>query len=211
MYAPRPFDVSDLSQLQGLIHERPLGQWVTLADGELLANPVPFLLEPTRGEFGTLVGHVARANPVWEVFSRSVESLVLFQGAQAYVSPAWYASKAAHGKVVPTWNYAVVQARGIPRAIEDATAVRDIVSRLTDRHEAGRAQPWQVADAPAAFTDTLLAQIVGIEIPITRLSGKWKVSQNRPADDRAGVVDGLQSEADAQAQAMAALVARRGA
>jgi transcriptional regulator len=210
MYSPKPFDVTDVSMIQDLIREQALGQWITLAEGELLANPVPFLLDTTRGEYGTLVGHVARANPVWQAFSREVESLVLFQGPQAYVSPAWYASKAVHGKVVPTWNYAVVQARGLPCVIEEPTALRGILAALTDRHEGGRAAPWHLDDAPADFTDTLLTQIVGIEIPLTRLTGKWKVSQNRPAADRAGVVAGLQSEADPQARAMAALVAQRG-
>lgn len=209
MYSPKPFDVADVATLQDLIREHPLGQWITLADGELLANPVPFLLDPTRGEFGTLVGHVARANPVWQAFSREVESLVVFQGPQAYVSPAWYASKAVHGKVVPTWNYAVVQARGMPCVVEEPAALRAILAGLTDRHEAGRPDPWRIDDAPAEFTDALLTQIVGIEIPITRLTGKWKVSQNRPVADRAGVVAGLQSEGDPQARAMAALVARR--
>jgi transcriptional regulator len=210
MYSPKPFDVTDVATLHDLMREQPLGQWITLADGELLANPIPFLLDATRGEYGTLVGHVARANPVWQAFSREVESLVVFQGPHAYVSPAWYASKALHGKVVPTWNYAVVQARGLPRVIEDPAALRGILGSLTDRHEASRADPWRVDDAPAEFTEALLGQIVGIEIPITRLAGKWKVSQNRPAADRAGVVAGLQSEADPQARAMAALVARRG-
>lgn len=210
MYSPKAFDVTDVATLHDLMREQPLGQWITLADGELLANPIPFLLDATRGEYGTLVGHVARANPVWQAFSREVESLVVFQGPHAYVSPAWYASKALHGKVVPTWNYAVVQARGLPRVIEDPTALRGILSSLTDRHEASRADPWRIDDAPAEFTEALLGQIVGIEILITRLAGKWKVSQNRPAADRAGVVAGLQSEADPQARAMAALVARRG-
>lgn len=210
MYSPKAFDVTDVATLHDLMREQPLGQWITLADGDLLANPIPFLLDATRGEYGTLVGHVARANPVWQAFSREVESLVVFQGPHAYVSPAWYASKALHGKVVPTWNYAVVQARGLPRVIEDPAALRGILSSLTDRHEASRADPWRIDDAPAEFTEALLGQIVGIEILITRLAGKWKVSQNRPAADRAGVVAGLQSEADPQARAMAALVARRG-
>jgi transcriptional regulator len=208
MYVPEHHAERDLTVLHALIRAQPLGTWVTQGDGELIANHIPFLLDESRGEHGTLVAHVARANPVWRAFSTSVASVVTFQGAQRYITPSWYASKREHGKVVPTWNYAVVHAHGMPRATLDRDWLHALVSRLTKTHEAARAQPWAVSDAPADFIDRQLQAIVGIEIPITRLVGKWKVSQNRPAADRAGVTAGLLAEEEAGSAEMAALVQR---
>lgn len=208
MYAPAHHAETDLAVLHALIRAQPLGTWVTQGEGELIANHVPFLLDESRGEHGTLVAHVARANPVWRSFSKSVDSVVIFQGAQSYITPSWYASKREHGKVVPTWNYAVVHAHGMPRAILDRDWLHALVTRLTRTHEAARAQPWAVSDAPADFIERQLQAIVGIEIPITRLVGKWKVSQNRPAADRAGVVAGLLERGEAESTEMAALVQR---
>lgn len=203
-YLPAHFEERDLPTLLALIDAHPLASWATTQDGELVVHHVPFRLDRTRGEFGTLVGHVARANPVW----RSPQpSLLVFGGPQAYVSPGWYPSKQVHGKVVPTWNYAVVHARGRPVIREDAASVLRIVSALTDTHEATQAHPWQVGDAPAEFVDQMLRAIVGIEIPIEQLVGKWKVSQNRSAEDRAGVASGLRGAPDGEA--MATLVADR--
>lgn len=202
-YLPSHFEERDLPTLQGFIDAHPLATWATTQDGELVVHHVPFHLDRSRGPFGTLVGHVARANPVW----RSPQaSLLVFGGAQAYVSPGWYPSKQVHGKVVPTWNYAVVHARGTPVVLEDGPSVLRIVSQLTDTHEARQAHPWQVGDAPPEFVEQLLRAIVGIEIPIEQLVGKWKVSQNRSAEDRAGVAAGLQAQPGGDA--MAALVAR---
>jgi len=206
VYLPEHFEERDVGVLHALMRAHPLGTWVTLAGGELLANHLPFLIDAERGEYGTLVGHVARANPVLQRCSRELASLVVFQGPQAYVSPSWYPSKQAHGKVVPTWNYAVVHASGVPHAIEDRDWLHALVSRLTDEHESGRAIPWQVSDAPADFIERTLASIVGIEIPIATLRGKWKMSQNRPPADRAGTAAGLRERGDAQALAVAALV-----
>jgi transcriptional regulator len=204
MYTPKHFEETDLGVLHALMRAHPLATWVTTdADGVLVANHVPFLVDPDRGEHGTLVAHVARANPVWRTGTRSI---VVFQGAQAYISPSWYPGKQDHGKVVPTWNYAVVHAHGTLRAIEDRDWLLRLVTRLTDTHEAGSAAPWKVADAPADYVDQMLKAIVGIEIPIERIEGKWKVSQNRPAVDRLGVADGLSARGDAQAAAMAALI-----
>lgn len=203
-YLPSHFEERDLPTLQALVDAHPLATWATTQDGELVVHHVPFRLDRSRGPFGTLVGHVARANPVW----RSPQpSLLVFGGPQAYVSPGWYPSKQMHGKVVPTWNYAVVHARGTPLVREDAASVLRIVSELTDTHEARQTHPWQVGDAPPEFIEQLLRAIVGIEIPIDQLVGKWKVSQNRSADDRAGVAAGL--GAQAEGEAMAALVASR--
>jgi transcriptional regulator len=204
MYIPKHFEETDLGVLHALMRAHPLATWVTTgADGALMANHVPFLVDPDRGEHGTLVAHVARANPVWRAGTRSI---VVFQGAQAYISPSWYPGKQDHGKVVPTWNYAVVHAHGTPRAIEDRNWLLRLVTRLTDTHEAGSAAPWKVADAPADYVDQMLKAIVGIEMPIERIEGKWKLSQNRPAADRLGVADGLAAQGDAQATAMAALI-----
>ena len=210
MYLPAHFKETRSDVLHTLIRGHPLGTLVTLnAAGELQANPIPFLIDPGPQAHGTLRSHVARANPLWRETRTEVDALVVFQGAQSYVSPGWYPSKAEHGKVVPTWNYIVVQARGRLRAVEDAEWLHALVSRLTERHEAPRAQPWGVGDAPPDYIATMLRAIVGIEIEITDLVGKWKVSQNRSAADRAGVAAGLAAlSGDAQAAAMAAAVAR---
>ncbi|OYU79108.1 MAG: transcriptional regulator, partial [Burkholderiales bacterium PBB5] len=178
------------------LRAHPLGLLVhTDADGAPVANPVPLHLDPTRGPQGTLVGHVARANPVWQqAAGRAV--LVVFQGPQGYISPNGYPSKAQHGKVVPTWNYAVVQARGPLQVLDEAATKHAIVNRLTQQHEATQARPWAVADAPADYIDQMLRAIVGIEIPLQSLVGKFKLSQNRSAQDLGGVTAALQASTD---------------
>ncbi|HWI11229.1 MAG TPA: FMN-binding negative transcriptional regulator [Burkholderiaceae bacterium] len=193
MYLPAHFEESRPELLHALLRRHPLGLLVTQdAAGTLGADSVPFILDadPAGGP-GILRAHVARANPVWREARGDVDALVVFQGPQAYISPAFYPSKAEHGKVVPTWNYVTVQARGRLRAIDDADWLRAFVTRLTERHETPRAQPWAVSDAPAEYIATMLHAIVGIEIVLTALTGKWKVSQNRSAADRAGVARGL--------------------
>jgi len=196
MYLPAHFAESRPEVLATLVRSHPFGLLVTQSgDGGVDANSIPFVLDPgSPGTLGVLRGHVARANPLWQTARGDVDSLVVFQGPQGYVSPAWYPSKAEHGKVVPTWNYVMVQARGKLRAIDDADWLRGFVTRLTERHEGGRDAPWAVSDAPADYVATMLRAIVGIEITLTSLTGKWKVSQNRPAADRAGVVAGLARE-----------------
>ncbi|HEU0202552.1 MAG TPA: FMN-binding negative transcriptional regulator [Burkholderiaceae bacterium] len=210
MYVPAHFEQTDVALLHDLIRAFPLGAWVVSNDGELLVNHIPFLIDPTRGAHGTLVGHVARANPVWQTLSATANAVVIFQGAQGYVSPSWYPSKHAHGKAVPTWNYAVVHAHGTPRAIEERDWLLDLVTRLTATQEARQAVPWKVTDAPADYIERQLASIVGIEMPISKLVGKWKVSQNRPPADRLGVVAGLMARGDETSNAMAALVQKYG-
>ncbi|HUG23555.1 FMN-binding negative transcriptional regulator [Piscinibacter sp.] len=205
MYVPKHFEETDAAVLHRLIESQPLGAWVTTGADGLEANHLPFMLDPQRGPHGTLVGHVARANPAWRSFTAGAECVVIFQGPQAYVSPSWYPSKDAHGKVVPTWNYAVVHAHGVPRAIEDPAWLLALVDRLSRRHEAAQRVPWKVTDAPPGYIEGMLAAIVGIEIPISRIAGKWKVSQNRPEADRLGVVAGLRSKGE---DTMAQLVAR---
>jgi transcriptional regulator len=196
MYLPAHFAESRPEVLAALVRAHPLGLLVTQdGAGGIDANSIPFVLDPdSPGTPGMLRGHVARANPLWQTARGDVDSLVVFQGPQGYVSPAWYPSKAEHGKVVPTWNYVMVQARGKLRAIDDAEWLRGFVTRLTERHEGERAAPWAVSDAPADYVETMLRAIVGIEITLTSLTGKWKVSQNRPAADRAGVVAGFTRE-----------------
>ena len=206
MYLPKHFEETRIEVLHGLIHDHPLGALVTLTAVGLEANHIPFEIDPEPAPFGTLRGHVARANPLWRDFSRDVEALVIFQGPDTYVSPAWYPTKAETGKVVPTWNYAVVHAHGTLRAIDDRAWLRDFVTMLTNRHESGRRDPWKVTDAPDDYIDKQVGAIIGLELSITRLVGKWKMSQNRPAQDRAGVVDGLQREGGEAGRAIADLV-----
>jgi transcriptional regulator len=213
MYLPSHFEETRVDVLHAAIRAQPLGLLITLADAGLRANPMPFLIDSGPTPWGTLRGHVARANPVWQETRDDVQALVMFQGPQAYISPSMYPTKAATGKVVPTWNYVTVQARGRLRAIDDAAWVRGLVERLTLTHESQRAVPWAVGDAPNDYIETMLRAIVGIEIELSSLQGKWKVSQNRNQADRQGVAYGLEQQAngDPQTLAMAQLVARGGA
>jgi transcriptional regulator len=205
MYLPAHFEETRVETLHELIRAHPLGALVTLTPAGLAADHIPFEVDPDPAPFGTLRAHVARANPVWrEAGDREV--LVLFQGPETYISPSWYPTKQETARVVPTWNYAVVHAHGRLRAIEDREWLRAFVTRLTDRHEGQRADRWKVTDAPADYIDRQLGGIVGLEVPIGRLLGKWKVSQNRPAQDRAGVVEGLRRQDDPASAAMANLV-----
>jgi transcriptional regulator len=207
MYLPAHFEETRVETLHELIRAHPLGALVTLTPAGLDANHIPFEVDPDPAPFGTLRGHVARANPVWRE-ARDRDVLVLFQGPETYISPAWYPTKQETARVVPTWNYAVVHAHGRLGAIEDRDWLRAFVTRLTDRHEGQRPDRWKVTDAPADYIDRQLGGIVGIEIPLSRLVGKWKVSQNRPAQDRAGVVEGLRRHGDPPSAAMADLVLR---
>lgn len=209
MFVPEPFEETRVEVLHELIRAHPFGVLVTLNEGNLEANHLPFELDSEPAPFGTLRGHVARANPVWHAHAGANETLAIFQGPQAYISPGWYETKKRTGEVVPTYNYAVVHAYGTLRAIEEREWLRGLVERLTRRHEAGKPAPWEVSDAPSGYIERMLGAIVGLELRITRLVGKWKVSQNRPAADRAGVVEGLRGTDDPQARAMAALVERR--
>jgi transcriptional regulator len=203
MYQPPHFRDDTRTAQHGLIRAYPLGLLVTGGPEGLMANPVPFLLDEA-GSQGTLRAHLARANPQWQALAEAAECLVVFQGPQGYVTPAWYASKREHGRVVPTWNYATVHVWGRPRVIEDTGWLRRQIADLTNLREAPRAAPWAVDDAPAPFVAAQLRAIVGIEIPITRIEGKWKMSQNRPEADRAGVIAGMQTEGETILAAMVA-------
>jgi transcriptional regulator len=187
MYTPSHFEETRLDTLHALIESHPLGTLVTHGAGGLTADHIPFEIGAPTAEapYGTLRAHVARANPLWR--QAGAEVMAVFQGPSAYVSPSLYAEKPVSGKVVPTYNYAVVHAHGVLRAIEDPAWILALLERLTAHHEAPRAAPWAVRDAPPAYIETMLKAIVGIEIPLGRLQGKWKLSQNRPPADQAGV------------------------
>lgn len=196
MYQPPHFVETRLDVLHALIRAHPLGLLVINGPDGPVANPVPFLLDDEVGERGRLRAHLARANPQWRLIAENpgTTALVVFQGVDTYVTPSWYETKRETGKVVPTWNYAMVQARGPVRAIEDPDWIAAQVAALTATHEADRPQPWKVTDAPDAFVQAQIKGIVGIEIEIASLDGKWKVSQNRPIADRVGVAEGLEGE-----------------
>ena len=203
MYLPTHFREDRLDVQHGLVRAHPLGTLITAGPGGLMANPLPFLVDADRGAHGTLRAHLARGNPQLRELAAGGECLVVFSGPHDYVSPSWYATKQASGKVVPTWNFVTVHAWGVPRLMDDAAWLRGLLGDLTDRHERGRPQPWAVDDAPADFIAAQMKAIVGLEIPIARIEGKWKVSQNRSQADRQGVADGLRAQG---AEAMADLV-----
>ncbi len=211
MYIPAAFREDDPAHLRALIRAHPLATLVVQGDGGLVANHLPLLLHERDGRVA-LRGHVARANPLWRSLGDGCPALAVFHGPQAYVSPGWYPSKRVDGRVVPTWNYAVVHAHGTLAAIDDPAWVHGLVCALTDVHEAQQPEPWAVSDAPDDFVEQMVRAVVGIELAVARLEGKWKMSQNRAAADRDGVVQGLRGLGDAADEAFAALVAgaRRG-
>lgn len=206
MYIRQEHRLTDIATMFTLIDEHALGAWVLAGKDGLAANHIPFLLDRSRGPHGTLVGHVARANPVWRALDEAGQSLVIFQGPQGYITPNWYPGKAEHGKVVPTWDYAVVHAHGAARAVEDPAWLVYMLKRLTQVHEAVQPSPWKLEDAPAAYIDKLLRAIVGIEIPIERLEGKLKASQDEASADRLGTLEGLRSMGRHDTTALASLV-----
>ncbi len=201
MYQPPLHREDRLDVQHRLIESHPLGLLISNGPEGILANSIPFLLQRPLGPLGTLQAHMARANPQWQTLDGQ-PVLVVFQGPQSYVSPSFYATKQETGKVVPTWNYAMVQARGVARLITDTSWLDRQIDALTRTHESHRSKPWAVDDTPRAFIETQLRGIVGLEIEIATIEGKWKVSQNRPEADRRGVAAGLAEDAPA----MAALV-----
>ena len=206
LYNPPAFRVDDLAKLFDHIDNTGLATLVTVGPDGPLVSHVPLLLERDTGEKGKLIGHVARANPQWRDSDLAKSAVAIFMGPDAYVTPSSYPSKQQHGRVVPTWNYTVVHARGTLQFFDDPARLRGIVERLTDRHEGRRAAPWKVSDAPARFIDSQLAAIVGFELLVTALEGKYKLSQNRDPADQAGVVAGLAREDDAGSIAVGALM-----
>jgi transcriptional regulator len=206
MYQPSAFREEQLETLHALIRAHPLATLITGGPRGLIANFVPFILADT-GDKGTLRAHMAKANDQVNALSSGADTLVVFHGSNAYITPSWYASKKEHGRVVPTWNYAVVQVRGTPRVIEDSDWLKTQIGALTSAQENERSEPWKVTDAPESFIEGQIRAIIGIEIPILAIEGKWKVSQNRSAADRQGVYEGLQAEGINEE--MAKLVAER--
>jgi len=206
MYLPQAFREERLPVLHDAIRRIVFATLVTAQGDEPEATLLPLLFDDQHGEKGRLLGHVARANGHWKTIGEGRPALVLFQGEQAYVSPTWYPSKQQHGRVVPTWNYVVVEVRGTVRAFDDPSRLRALVGALTNHQESGRESAWKVDDAPADFVAAQLRGIVGIEVTIGEISGKWKMSQNRQAADRIGVAAGLAGEAAPAARAGAAVM-----
>ncbi|MES2535930.1 MAG: FMN-binding negative transcriptional regulator [Pseudomonadota bacterium] len=208
MYLPPAFREDRLEHQHALVRAHPFGLLVIAGSAGLSANPLPFVMYSDEGEFGTLRAHFSRGNPLWTELSAVQECLVVFQGPQHYITPSWYPTKQETGKVVPTWNYATVHAWGAPRVVDDAAWLRRQLEDLTHSQEGARPAPWRVDDAPASFIAAQMNGIIGVEIPIVRIEGKWKVSQNRTEAERQGVIDGLRAEGGAGA-VMAGLVAER--
>ncbi len=209
MYIPPSFAERDVAVMQAFIDAHPLGALVSATPSGLFATHLPLGLHRERGAHGMLQGHVARANPHHELAGDGSEVLVLFTGADSYVTPSLYASKAKDGKVVPTWNYVAVHAHGTLRYVREPAALRRHLEQLTARHEASRAEPWSIGDAPSDYIEKQLGAIVGVEIEITRLDGKWKMSQNRPAEDIEGVIEGLGASEDVRQREVAEIVRER--
>ncbi|MGP0170301.1 FMN-binding negative transcriptional regulator [Pseudomonas sp. NCHU5208] len=204
MYCPAAFRQEDLTALHAQIRASGLALLSSAGQQGLQASHLPLLLEAGEGEFGTLYGHFARANPHWRDLADGAETLVVFSGPEAYVHPGWYPAKAEHGKVVPTWNYIAVHAWGQAEVFDEPERLLQLVSRLSERHEQGRPQPWAVSDAPRDYLDAMLRAIVGFALPIRRLEGKWKLSQNRSTADQAGVRNGLAASANPRERELAA-------
>ena len=205
MYVPPAFKDDDTTSLRAMIRQSRLANLITTTASGLMATPLPLLLDDSVGEHGLLLGHMAKANPQWSS-PPLAEALVIFMGPDAYVSPSFYRTKAETGKVVPTWNYVTVHAYGSVEFFDDPARLLKAVNRLTDRHEGNRTAPWKVSDAPEPYVQSQLRGIVGVEITITRLEGKRKLSQNRNAADREGVIEGLGESPSEAEQAIAALM-----
>lgn len=206
MYLPSRYAESRTEAMHALMHAHPLAHLVTLGTDGLESNPLPFELDDRDGEFGVLRAHAARANPFWRSASRSQDALVIFQGPDAYISPQWYPSKQVDGRAVPTWNYLTVHAYGPLRIVDDRIWLRALLDRLTRTHERHQPVPWRLDEAPADYLEQLLGLVIGIEIPIRRLQGKWKNSQNQPRVNQLGVMSGLQQQANPDANALAHVI-----
>jgi transcriptional regulator len=208
MYVPPAFREDDLPSIHQVMRDARLANLVTATADGIIATPLPMFVDEREGDKGTLYGHVARANPQWKA-APTCEGLAIFMGPDAYITPSWYVTKQETGKVVPTWNYVTVHAYGPVEFFDDADRLLDVVTRLTNLHEQVRAAPWAVSDAPADFIKSQLRGIVGIRMPITRVDAKRKMSQNRNAADRAGVIEGL-AESDRLGDLVASALVPRG-
>jgi transcriptional regulator len=209
MYVPALYKEDRVAVIHDAIRKYGFGTLVTASEQELEASHLPMLIDPEPAPFGTVLGHVARANPQWRRVKPGIEALAIFLGPNTYITPSWYPTKRQTGKVVPTWNYLAIHAYGTLSFFDDRDELRAHVSKMTDTHEAPREAPWAVSDAPDAFVAGMLGAIVGFKLRITRLEGKWKMSQNRPAQDVAGVLEGLKGEPGEADKAVADMVAAR--
>lgn len=190
---PAHFEEARLEVMHQFMRSHPFAALVVLTNDGLVANHIPFFLAEGDGEFGVLRGHVARENPVWQNFKAECTALVIFTGAQHYITPAWYPTKKDTGKVVPTWNYAVVHAHGYLQTRQETTWIRSHLEELTNRNESVAGGDWQISDAPADYVERMMSMVVGVEMQIEKLEGKWKVSQNQPMQNRDGVINGLKA------------------
>jgi transcriptional regulator len=202
MYVPSHFKQEELSAIHELISRAGFASLVTATADGMIATQAPVLCAINEGVYGTLRGHIARANPQWKTTDGEMEGLAICVGPNGYISPQWYESKREHGRVVPTWNYVAVHAYGKIKFSDDRDLLLDIVTRLTEKHEAGFEQPWKVSDAPAEYIEGMLRAIIAFEMPISRIEASWKLSQNRSEADRAGVIGGLQERGSAVAKEM---------
>jgi transcriptional regulator len=205
MYVPPAFKDDEVESIRATIRGARLANLVTATAEGPVATPLPLFLDEIEGEHGTLYGHLAKANPQWRLPPIG-QALAIFTGPEAYVTPSWYATKQETGKVVPTWNYVAVHAYGPVEFFQEPERLLDVVTRLTNKHEGLRAKPWAVGDAPADFIAAQLRGIVGIRIPVVRLEGKRKMSQNRPESDRVGVAAGLAASENPQDRQVAPLI-----
>jgi transcriptional regulator len=209
MYIPRANQEERIPVIHGLMDAQPFASLITMGSSGLFASHIPMVLERDGTPLGTLKGHISRANTQWRDFTPSIQALAIFSGPQHYITPNWYPEKQETGKVVPTWNYAVVHAYGHLKVIHDVEWLMAHLETLTTVHEASSPAPWKIEDAPADYIASLAKGIVGLEIVIEKLEGKWKVSQNRSEQDRAGVAAGLAELDTTLSQAMKALVEKR--
>lgn len=206
MYLPAHFNESRVEVLHQMMRARPLATLVAVCESGLVANHIPVETLSDPPPYGLIRGHIARANPLWRNYRPESEALAIFQGPQAYISPSFYPLKKQTGEVVPTWDYAVVHARGTLKFIQDAGWLREFVSGLTNSHEAPRQMPWKIDDAPPPYIEKMLSLIVGFEFSVVGLSGKWKLSQNHPESNRLGVAQGLSGAAEAEPREVGAML-----
>ncbi|EIC30323.1 FMN-binding negative transcriptional regulator [Methylomicrobium album] len=206
MYIPKQFEESRVEVMHELIHAYPLATLITHSSDGLNANHIPLYLSESPAPSGTLQGHIARANPLLGEIAEGIEALAIFHGPDSYITPSWYTTKKETGKVVPTWNYAVVHAYGVLRIVDNASWLRAQLNALTDHNEASFPERWAVSDAPPDYIEKIMAAIVGVEMVITKLLGKWKVSQNQPTQNQASVISGLRASGLPESEAMVALV-----
>jgi transcriptional regulator len=208
MFLPDHFRVEDIGEMHAMMRARPFAALVSSTATGLYGTHLPTVLK-NEGEYGTIECHLSRANPHWKDLARGEEAMMIFQGPDGYITPNWYATKAETGKAVPTWNYAIVHAYGRPAVKDETEWLKRHVTELSRQQERGEPRPWEVSDAPERYIDVMLRGIVGFRFEITRLEGKWKMSQNREAQDRLGVIDGLKARASGDDLEIAETVARK--